>query len=91
MPPLQHDGQEFLALLLDTLHEELNQANHPTKSQSPATDYSEESSDSHYASEASTSKLSELEALDIDSGKEESMSSNQNNRRNKMQVSAHFK
>eukprot|EP00057_Strongylocentrotus_purpuratus_P023857 XP_011678331.1 PREDICTED: uncharacterized protein LOC583829 [Strongylocentrotus purpuratus] len=80
----RHDGQEFLALLLDTLHEELNQANRPAKSQSPATDFSEESSDSHYASEASTSKLSELEALDIDSGKEEPLSTNQNNIRNKM-------
>nr|XP_054770711.1 uncharacterized protein LOC129278594 [Lytechinus pictus] len=83
----QHDGQEFLALLLDTLHEELNQANRPAKSQSPATDFSEESSDSHYASEASTSKLSELEALDIDSGKEETSSTSQNNRRNKMEES----
>ncbi|XP_071481337.1 uncharacterized protein [Diadema antillarum] len=82
----QHDGQEFLALLLDTLHEELNQAKRPAKGHSPATDYSEESSDSHYASEASTSKLSELEALDIDSGKEETPSSHQNNRRDKMQV-----
>ncbi|XP_033100991.1 uncharacterized protein LOC117104308 [Anneissia japonica] len=72
----QHDGQEFLALLLDTLHEELNQANLLHKSISPVEDVSEESCDSQNASEASTSKLSELEGLDIDSGKEESSCSN---------------
>ncbi|XP_071950518.1 uncharacterized protein [Antedon mediterranea] len=72
----QHDGQEFLALLLDTLHEELNQANVVHKSISPVEDVSEESCDSQNVSEASTSKLSELEALDIDSGKEEATCSN---------------
>ncbi|XP_022098571.1 uncharacterized protein LOC110983556 isoform X2 [Acanthaster planci] len=77
----QHDGQEFLALLLDTLHEELNQAKTKKKSHSPFDDISENSSDSQYMSEASTSKLSELEALEIDSGKEEQVSGNQNNRR----------
>ncbi|XP_038050346.1 uncharacterized protein LOC119723646 isoform X2 [Patiria miniata] len=77
----QHDGQEFLALLLDTLHEELNQAKAKKKSHSPFEDISENSSDSQYMSEASTSKLSELEALEIDSGKEEHVPGNQNNRR----------
>ncbi|XP_071798526.1 uncharacterized protein [Asterias amurensis] len=77
----QHDGQEFLALLLDTLHEELNQAKSKKKSHSPFEDISENSSDSQYMSEASTSKLSELEALEIDSGKEEHIPRNQNNQR----------
>ncbi|XP_072034275.1 LOW QUALITY PROTEIN: uncharacterized protein [Amphiura filiformis] len=76
----QHDGQEFLALLLDTLHEEMNLARLKTKRQSPFEDISEESSDSQYMSEASTSKLSELETLDIDSNKDEPIST-QNNKR----------
>lgn len=68
---LQHDGQEFLALLLDSLHQELNWNARQGKVASPATDVSEESDDSHYASEASSSKLSELEGLELDSVKEE--------------------
>ena len=76
----QHDGQEFLALLLDTLHEEMNLARLKNKRESPFEDISEESSDSQYMSEASTSKLSELEALDIDSNKDEPIST-QNNKR----------
>lgn len=67
----QHDGQEFLALLLDSLHQELNWNARQGKVVSPATDLSEESDDSHYASEASSSKLSELEALELDSMKDE--------------------
>lgn len=67
----QHDGQEFLALVLDSLHEELNWNARQRKVASPATDLSEESDDSHYASEASSSKLSELEALELDSVKDE--------------------
>ena len=58
----------------------MNLARLKAKRQSPFEDISEESSDSQYMSEASTSKLSELEALDIDSNKDEPIST-QNNKR----------
>ncbi|PIK57760.1 hypothetical protein BSL78_05368 [Apostichopus japonicus] len=49
--------------------QELNWNARQGKVASPATDVSEESDDSHYASEASSSKLSELEGLELDSVK----------------------